>query len=176
MTWKSTAAASGAMLIATWLASYAPVNEPRQAASSVPSIANTETAAAEIQREASRLHERLQQAAAYRQPDRNPFRFGAPRANPATFQSAQPAMTVEDSVAPSAPVVPTLRLALSGIAEDTVNDQLVRTAIISTPDNVFLVKVGEEIAGTYKVASISPDGVELVRIENGATVRLALKP
>ena len=180
MNWKSTAFASGVMLIGTWLASHAPVGSTRQDPTAAPSAARTETAAAEIQREAHRLHERLAQAAAYRQPARNPFRFSErTHAAPPTHA---PAITVEDMAPPpSIPAQPTLRLALSGIAEDQIakdgsTDEIVRTAIISTPDNVFLVAVGDTVAETYKVAAIAADAVELVRIDDGSTVRLTLRP
>jgi hypothetical protein len=176
MTWKSTVAASGLALVGTWLASYAPVGGPRPEVSSTPSAARTETAAAEIQREADRLHDRLKQAAAYRAPGRNPFQFAAPR--PAAPAPPSPAPAIEESVA-SAPQPPTLRVMLSGIAEDvvTVDDQqaFVRTAIISTPDNVHLVKVGETVAGTYKVVAIGAATVDLVRLDDGSTVQLSLK-
>jgi hypothetical protein len=174
MTWKSTALASGLMAI-TWLASHAPVNGPRADQSVAPSAERTETAAAEIQREANRLHERLRQVTAYRQPDRNPFRFAEPR--PATSPAPvrrEPTITVED-IPSDVPVAPTLRITLSGIGEDKVGDQVVRTAFISTPDNVYIVKVGETVAEMYKVAAIGADAVELTRIDDGSTVRLALK-
>ncbi len=173
MTWRSTAVASAVMVVGTWLASYAPVGGPRPQPSASPSAARTETAAAEIQREASRLHDRLNQVTSYRLPARNPFLFGAPpQAPPAP--PPEPAFTVEDV----APVngAPTLRLMLSGIAEDIVDDQMVRTAIISTPENVYLVKVGETISDTYKVTRIEATVVELVRLDDGSTVQLTLRP
>jgi hypothetical protein len=173
MNWKSTAVASSLAIVGTWLASHAPVPGPRPEASVIPSAERTETAAIEIQREAARLHERLRQVAAYRQPDRNPFRFVEPHPVVAAPARREPVMTVEDI--PAAPAPPTLRITLSGIGEDTVDDQIVRTAFISTPDNVFLVKVGETVADVYKVSAISADAVELLKIDDGSTVRLTLK-
>jgi hypothetical protein len=173
MTWKSTAAASGLMVIATWLASHAPVGGPREQPLVAPSAAHTEAAAAEIQREAARLHDRLQQVAAYKLPTRNPFRFGSPPA-----RSARPEATISvEQAAPAAvePQVPTLRIMLSGIGEDAAGDQVTRTAIISTPDDVHIVKVGETIAGVYTVTDIAADSVELARVDDGSTVRLSLK-
>jgi hypothetical protein len=76
----------------------------------------------------------------------------------------------------SPPARPTLLIALSGIAQDTVEGRTVRTAIISTPDGVQLLKEGEMLAGQYKVAAIGADAVELVRVSDGSTVRLGLKP
>jgi Tfp pilus assembly protein PilP len=175
MTWKSTTVAGLATVAATWLASYAPTGRHAAPGSTVPSAARTASAAEEIQREADRLHARLSQVTAYRDPARNPFRFVRPRP---TYEAARPdpAITVEDLPHESSPSPPTLRLTLAGIAEDTVDGQQVRTAIISTPGDVLLVKVGDRIGDQFTVAAVDVDAVELVRIDSGATVRLALKP
>ena len=175
MTWKSTAVAGVATLTATWLASYAPAGRPPDTRSTVPSVARTETAAAEIQREADRLHARLAEVRAYRDPARNPFRFRGRRAAPQAPRP-EPVISIEDLPAQQDPAPPTLRVTLDGIAEDRVGDEVVRTAIVSTPDDVLLVKVGDQIEGQFTVSSIAADAVELVRIDTGATVRLALKP
>lgn len=171
MTWKSTVAASGVMLVGTWLASYAPVGGPRQETAVPPSAAHTETAAAEIQREAERLHGRLSDVAAYRLPARNPFRFG--EAPVRTVPAHEPVV----EIAPAAPVIepPTLRVKLSGIAEDGEGDAIVRTAVISTPDNVHLVKVGDTIGNVFKVTKVTADSVELERLADGSTVQLVLR-
>ncbi len=173
MTWRSTAAASGAMVVATWLASHAPVGGPRQQAASVPSPAHTEAAAAEIQREADRLHSRLNRVASYKLPSRNPFEFSnrpTERALP-----RQPVVRVSEVPPPAVPQTPTPRMMLSGIGEDIVGDQVIRTAIISTPDNVHIVKIGDTIGDAYKVMSIDADAVDLARLDGGATLRLALR-
>lgn len=173
MTWKSTAVASGAMVVATWLASHAPVGGPREQAASAPSPAHTETAAAEIQREADRLHSRLNRVASYKFPARNPFKFidrSAARAIP-----RQPVMSVTEIPPQAAPQPPPIRMMLSGIGEDIVGDQVIRTAIISTPDDVHIVKIGDTIGDTYKVTTIEADAVELARLEDGSAVRLSLR-
>jgi hypothetical protein len=136
-----------------------------------------QVAAAEIQREADRLHLRLSQVGGFRDPARNPFRFAARQR--AAIQPAprpEPAITVQDLPADRVPEEPTLRLTLSGIAEDVINEETIRTAIISTPSDLILAKVDEEIGGQYKVASIGADFVELTRLDTGVVVRLALKP
>ena len=172
MSWKVTAAASGLMVVATWLASHAPVGGPREA-SIAPSAAHTETAAAAIQREASRLHDRLQLVAAYKVPSRNPFRFGTRPAQ--AVAPRQQAMPVEQVAPPVVePQPPTFRMMLSGIGEDVEGEQVTRTAIISTPDNVHLVKVGETL-GVYQVTDIAADSVTLTRLEDGSAVQLTLR-
>jgi|SRR5687767_76071 hypothetical protein len=173
MTWKSTAVASGAMVVATWLASHAPVGRPREQPTSAPSPSRTETAAAEIQREADRLHSRLNRVASYKFPSRDPFQFSARPA--ARAIPRQPVMSVTESLPSVVAQPPTLRMMLSGIGEDVVGDQVVRTAIISTPDNVHIVKIGDTIGDIYKVTTIDADAVELTRLEDGSAVRLSLR-
>jgi hypothetical protein len=173
MTWKSTAASVGLAAVATWLASHAPAGNARTPVAAPPSATHTEKTAAEIQRQADRLHARLQQVAAYRSPARNPFRFGAPVAKAPSHAAA-----VSSTEAPT-PVIdpqpPSLRILLSGVAEEKAGEDIVRTAIISTPTDVYLVKIGETIQNTYKVTNITADAVELVRIEDGSTVTLVLR-
>lgn len=172
MTWKSTAAASGAMVVATWLASYAPVGGPRVDPATAPSPAHTESAAAEIQREADRLHAR-NRVASYKLPHRNLFRFSE-RPAPRAIQR-EPVMSVAE-IPPAIQAAPTtIRLRLSGIGEDVVGDQVIRTAIISAPDNVHIVKINDTIGDTYKVTKIDSDAVELSRLDDGSTVRLSLR-
>jgi hypothetical protein len=173
MTWKSTAAASGVMIVATWLASHAPVGGPRDLSVAPPSAAHTAAAAADLQREADRLHSRLNQVASYRLPSRNPFRFGSRPAR--VVAPSSPVVKVEEVAPTAAAEPPTFRMVLSGIGEDVVDDQVIRTAIISTPDNVHILKIGDTLGESYKVTKIDAAVVELVRLADGSTVQLALK-
>ena len=175
MTWKSTAVAGLATITATWLASYAPVGRSVPFAPSTPTVEHTENAAAAIQREADRLHARLTQVGAYRDPARNPFKFGNHPPAQAVASRREPVVTMENEPVTTEPAEATLRISLTGIAEDVVGDTTVRTAIISTPSDVLLVKVGDQ-AGDYRVEKISPDGVELVNVATGASVKLMLRP
>ena len=177
MTWKSTAVVSAGGLLATWLASAPQLRPPPPAAyASSPTAARTEAAAAEIQEQASRLHVRIQEVVAYREPSRNPFRFSAQiHARPAPVAS-NPHPQPEGEPMTSVPARPTLLIALSGIAQDTVEGRIVRTAIISMPDGIQLVKEGDMLAGQYRVVAVGADAVELVRVSDGSTVRLGLKP
>jgi hypothetical protein len=70
-------------------------------------------------------------------------------------------------------------LKLIGVAEDTASGGLIRTAIISAPGQVFVVKEGERVTSRYLVARVSADVVELEDLEHGGDRasfrRLALK-
>jgi hypothetical protein len=65
---------------------------------------------------------------------------------------------------------------LSGIASDQVGDRTVRTAILSSPSGVLLVREGDDVLGQYRVAKITEDAVELTRVSDGTTLRVGLKP
>jgi hypothetical protein len=173
MTWKSYAAVSGATVLAGWLASspsLAPTGSP------VPVVRQSPVAASlssDIVAQADRLQAGIQRERAYARPERNPFRFNASRSGAVAREPAP----VPDNLPPvPQPVLPAgPRMSLSGIAEDQVDGRPVRTAILSTPADVLLVKEGEEILGRYRVARIGSDAVELLSLEDGATLRLLLR-
>jgi hypothetical protein len=105
----------------------------------------------------------------FRQPSRNPFRFGqhvaaarAEHAAPAPLQSTAPV------VAP-APVRPTIRL--RGIATDTVDGATQRTAIVTTDAGLLLVREGE-MAGSYRVTKIDDESIELTGPDGSLTLSL----
>jgi hypothetical protein len=126
----------------------------------------------ELAVEVARLHERLRPTATPRQPGRNLFSFQAAAARVApTVAAPAPAALVE---APAAlPALPPLKLA--GIAEDAGPEGPVRTAIISGPGQLFLVKEGETVMLRYRVAKISEDVVELIDLGDNSIRRLALR-
>jgi hypothetical protein len=175
MTWKAYATVSGATVLAGWLASAPPPNAPG-AGVPAPSQALLPRAAAppDIEREAMRLEARMRHEAAYTQPQRNPFRFGADRPTAsAGFETAEapPLAETPIPVVPPPPVV-----SLAGIAEDQVEQRVERTAILSSPDGVLLVHEGEDVLGQYRVAKIESEAVELVRHIDGTTLRLDFRP
>jgi hypothetical protein len=171
MFWKSTAASAAVGLLAMWwggIASgpVAPVPAPVQAAGS----SATDAAASDIERQAAKLQARLHPDDAYSAPSRNPFRFGAaPVARPRP--PAPPVTAPAFVLAPFAPEAP--RMSLAGIAVDVVDGATVRTAIVSTPTGVQLVKEGETVEPGYRVGRIEDDAVELVG-GDGGTRRLTL--
>jgi hypothetical protein len=178
MSWKSYAAVSGATVLAGWLASTPPANEPEGTAvvSRQPATPRDAAAASTIEHEAERLQVRVRREVDYPQPQRNPFRFGAARADldrggdiPAPAPVAVPAEP--PVVTPSVPPPPPVRL--SGIAEDDRGGQMERTAILSSPSGVLLVREGDAVTGDYRVGRIESEAVELVKAD-GSILRLSL--
>jgi|SRR5688572_25842727 len=172
MSWKSYAAVSGATVLAGWLASTPPSNTSDGTASAPRQPAARADAASDIEREAERLRVRVQPEVEYAQPQRNPFRFGGARPNvdrggdlAFTPPSAPPAAAV--------PVVAPPSVKLSGIAEDQKGQQMERTAILSSPSGVMLVREGDPVLGDYRVGRIESEAVELVK-DDGTTLRLTL--
>ncbi len=170
MNWKSTAVISGVGVLATWVGLTPVVHSPVANNTSQPALQAPETtgAAVDIQQEAARLTVRLHQTAAFSEPSRNPFRFGqrpAPAARPSGGAPVQPAAVVP----PPAPPI-----TLDGIASDMVGDQEQRTAILKTESGVVLVREGEQVAG-YQVAKIGTDAVELLKLDDGSSLRIALR-
>jgi hypothetical protein len=170
MNWKSTVLVSGAGLVATvfgWVTT--PTSPQRNAAPSTRAVAQpTVSAATDIQHEAARLQSRLVPEATYRQPSRNPFRFGA-RVNP-RVERPTPLLQPPVVVIPPAPVQPTIRL--RGIAADAVDGAIQRTAIMTIDAGLVLVREGES-AGAYRVTKIEDESVELTGPDGAVTVSLS---
>lgn len=171
MTWKSYAI-TGAGLLATYLAT--PTMTPNLAGPvpSSPAIAR-QAPVPDIQQEAARLQARLRSEAKYREPSRNPFRFGparnAPRSRAGGVAPAQ--ITVPPS-APAAPEPPFI--ILSGMASDVVDGVEQRTAILTTAAGVLLVRAGEMVGADYRVRSVDEEAVELESTSDGSLRRLRL--
>jgi len=171
MNWKSTVLVSGAGLVATvfgWV-STPTLPQRNPAPSAIPVAKPTASAAADIQHEAARLQSRLVPEPTYRQPSRNPFRFGlrvTPRA------ADRPTVPVQEPaiVLPPAPVRPTIKL--RGIASDMVDGAIQRTAIITTDAGLMLVREGEA-AGAYRVTKIEDESVELTGPDGALTLTLS---
>ena len=177
MTWKTYAAVSGATVLAGWIASSPPANTPAPAASGQrrpASSAPRTTAGSDIEEQAARLQARLRQETEYHAPARNPFRFGSREVT----RSAAPQRT--EASAPVEPIVPALPppppIKLSGIAEDGPADRVQRTAVLSVPSGVLLVREGDVVLGQYRVAKIEAGAVELTDTSGGPPVRLTLRP
>ena len=157
---------------AAWLAVDA-MSGTRDAASrsaerAVPVDARGEALASEL----ARLQERLAPSATPLQPGRNLFHFTSPRPRRDAV-AARPALTEALPIAPAAAPPPPFKLI--GIAEDAGADGPIRTAIVSGPGQLFLVKEGQNVTLRYKVTKIGADIVELQDLGDHSTLRLALK-
>ena len=180
MTWKYYAAVSGATVLAGWFASAPPSGFPDRglpgSSAAVPGQIAPRRAmpSPDIEREAARLEARVRREAAYAQPQRNLFRFGAVRPRPDL--TADPGGDVAESTSlaetPLLAASPPPPVSLAGIAEDQVGPRAERTAILSSRGGVLLVHEGEDVLGQYRVARIESDAVELVSHADGTTLRL----
>ena len=172
MTWKSYAAASGATVLAGWLASTPPVGV---VANSPPAPSRSSRAAAspssDIVEQATRLQARIRRETAYVRPQRNPFQFEAARPDAeAAAAIAEPAL----SAAPAPVINAAPSVTLAGVTEDPRQDGVERTAILSSPTGVLLVRVGDEVLGRYRVAAVEEGAVELLSLADGSRLRLSL--
>ena len=100
---------------------------------------------------------------------RNPFEFGPRRDKLVREKAAEPAARAAND-----PVTPPPPLRLVGIAEDEAGGRPVRTAMITSAGQLFMVKVGDRLVGRYLVVSIGTDAVQ-VKDDGGTTVTLAMK-
>ena len=172
MTWKSYAAVSGATVLAGWLASTPPGGGvPTAGAPSLaPASSRRANPPSDIEREAERLQARVRREVAYAQPLRNPFRFGAMRS---TVRSEVEVPGIAPPENLSTPALAPPPVSLSGIAEAQSDQRIERTAILSSPAGVLLVSEGDEVLGQYRVSKIESEAVELVKLSDGATLRLS---
>lgn len=173
MTWKSTAAVSGLGLLATWLASTPTPPVGRAGAAPSATVAEpSATSGADIAQQADRLAYRLRNDdVAFDAPSRNLFRFQGRVASHAPARAVVAPPVVED-LKPPPPTA--LRITLSGIATDLVDGKDQRAAVLSTRSGVLIVHEGDLVAGQYRVSSIQDEAVELVRVDDGGTLRLSL--
>jgi hypothetical protein len=160
--------------LAAWIAAAATsgVHEVRPVVAFAPPPIDRSGVALEA--EITRLHDHLRPTAAPRL-GRDLFQFAAPRPRlvPQDGAAIQPAPI--PAAAP--PAAPAPSLTLIGVAQDVVDGNTLRTAIISTPGQLFLVKEGEEVnaAGLrYRVTRLSADTVDLTAADD-TILHLALK-
>ena len=126
---------------------------------------------ADLEKEIARLHDRLRPDASPRQPSRNLFAY---HAAPPVAAAATPALS-ESPAEPAPSTLPQPPMKLAGIAEDDGPDGPVRTAIISTEGQLFLVKAGDAVGPRYRVERVTADVVELTDTIDHSIRRLALK-
>ena len=173
MTWKSYAVVSSATALAAWLAAQPPASAPGTAPVPPTDLAAGTTGASTIQQEAARLQARVREQVEYQRPERNPFRFNAARPSALDAAPRASAPVIEAEPLPAAPPPPPVSLA--GIAENQVGERTERTAILSSPAGVLLVREGDQVLGQYRVGRVEAEAVELIRVDDGTTTRLTLR-
>jgi hypothetical protein len=154
---------------AVWLASaYMPnAGVERAAVDRAP----VELRGAELASEVARLRERLRPSVRPSEASRNLFRFT--RSEVAARESAGRSATDQPTEAAPAVLPPAFRL--SGVAEDPGPNGAVRTAVISSPGELFLVKEGDLVTPRYRVVRISAEVVELVEVGTNVPLRLSMR-
>ena len=171
MTWKLYAIVSAGAFVATYLMS-SPKTEVATAkpSATAPRSARQAAAETEIEALAKSLHVDLKPNAEFRTPGRDPFRFETRVQKPPAFV---PAPIVVDNLPPPAPPLPVL--SLSGVATDVVDGKPQRSAVVSLPNGVLIVREGESVAGLYTVVAIGEDSIELQSTGDSSrrTVRLS---
>ena len=162
ITKRTAALVVGAAALAAWLAAAATSGvRPVHPVATPPAPIDLRGAA--LSAEIERLHERLKPNVA---PDhgRNLFEFARSRAVAAPAS----ATAVAAAPAPPAPVEPPFKLI--GIADDNG----ARTAILTSPSQLLMVREGDNVQPAYRVTGISADAIELTGAD-GVVLRLALK-
>lgn len=172
MTWKLYAVVSAGAFAATYL-----VSSPKSdlahanAAAATSRTARQIAAETEIEALAASLHVRLRTDTVLRAPTRDPFQFQT-RVIPKPPASTLPPAVVENLPPPSPPLPV---LSLSGVASDVVDGKPLRSAVLSVPAGVLIVREGESVAGLYTVVAIDENSIELEATADGSrrTLRLS---
>lgn len=162
-------------LLAVWLAAAGGSDPIPTASPAASGAAQAEASAARsLAAEAEGLWQRLRVAPEPLTPGRNPFAF-APV--PRKREPARPSASVSPaaSAVAGAPAARLPDLRLVGIAQEDAAGGAVRTAILSGGGQLFLARVGDEVASRFTVTAIGPDVVELHDALEDAPLRLALR-
>ncbi len=177
--WKAAATVvTGATALAGWLTSPSPAQAPVSARARSAQVRPraVQDHGATIEKQSLRLATRLRPAAAFTQPQRDPFHFGARRnvgsASGPAARRAPAAVTTPAAIAAQAPPFP---YRLSGVASDTTADRLVRTAVLAGGvTGLVLAVVGETVDSIYRVERIDEAAVVLTDTRDGRAVTLTL--
>jgi hypothetical protein len=166
-----------AVILAVFGASFAWLNSrnatPDHSTASDPLVREARPHLAEPAVTITPLHEWRPRNAAPPARARNVFAFNA--AAPKSYIAAKRPVDSTPPAVPPQPLPVPLPFRLVGLAEDASPSGPVRTAVISGSEQLFVVRDGEMVTSRYRVASISPDRVELADLETGITVRLMFK-
>jgi len=159
MTWKLYAIVSAGAFVATYVMSSPKTEVATKKSSAVATKSSRQVAAeTEIEALANSLHVRLNSdAPVYRTPGRDLFRFQAKVQQPPAF--VPPPAVVASGPVPVVPALPVL--SLSGVASDVVDGKPQRSAVVSLPNGVLIVREGDSVAGLYTVVAIGEDSIDL---------------
>ena len=120
---------------------------------------------------ATLLRNHQRESPAPREGGRNPFDYAR-----VPSPAAAPAPPPADAIVPPPPAAPAAPLfTLSGIADKSGEQGMVRTAVISGLGQLFFAKVGDQVTARYTVTAIGADAVELRDVASGQSLRLALQ-
>ena len=106
---------------------------------------------------------------------RNPFGLMPRPIGTSARPAAAPADTAPEVPVPPRPVPPVLTLIGVATVADGDGAGVERTAIVSAPDGVHHLRVGDEVAGLYQVVGVGDEDVELRLVREGRTLRLVLR-
>jgi Tfp pilus assembly protein PilP len=158
----------GSGVLATWLA-VSP-NHGVPATPPAAAVRRPASAAAPTAEELKLLAARLRKPTAHvtlRPSTRNPFRYSSPKSPSGASRERRVQSAAIEPTIQAAPPAPTLKL--SGVAQKGAT----RTAILSGDGQIYVVGVGDSVAGRYTVIAIDPEAV-LLRDAAGAEQRLVL--
>jgi hypothetical protein len=150
-----------AMLV---MAACSPVDQ-RPAAGAPPSVAIPDLAVGE-------LHSTTDQLPAFSPPTRNPFQFARSGRGDAGTRQAMPSPLPPPEGLPMLPLPlaqPPMRL----LGFVTMTDGS-KVAVLSIGSDLTMTRVGETLAGRFRVSRIDEDAVELIDAVGERPVRLAL--
>ena len=162
----------GAALVAVWLAAAAGTRQDPSAptgAAPAPLPAAVDPVA-DATAQSARVRQYVQEAPSPHRSSRNLFTFVTP--HPVRDEPRPASSPTPPEVAP--PPTPELRLSVIGIATEQTPDGLVRTAILSEPGRLLLVKAGDAVTPDIRVVLVEAGAVVLEDVTTGLPLRLEL--
>jgi hypothetical protein len=169
MSWKLYVVVSSAgAFVATYLMSPSSEVVSRPSAPTAAQSARERAAITEIEALADSLRQ-MNRETTYHTPGRDLFHFQSRVQQPPAFVPPPAALPPPPPLPPPGPM-----LNLSGIASDVVDGKSMRSAVVSLPAGVVIVREGESLAGLYKVVAIGEESIDLESTTDGSRRTLRL--